>query len=94
MPASMTVRGAAKEVSMTVNISGMSERELKRQIIERCSEFGSVNSVEIQRSETPASYRFAVVRMSTLAEASNLFTEWGTSMHGDSVTIRLEQSYS
>ena len=78
---------------MTLNICELPERELTGQIVERCQEFGSVLSVRILPSEIASDYRFAVVRMATRAEASNLFTEWGVSTYGDSVTIRLEQSY-
>ncbi len=79
---------------MVLNISGISEGELKHRIAQRCSEFGSVNFVEITRFDPAAMYQFAMVQMSSPAEAMKLFAEWGTSCEGDSVTIRVEQSIS
>jgi len=88
--AGLIVTAAAKEGSMTLNICEMPGRELTGQIVKHYLEFGSVISLKILPSETASDYRFAVVRMSTRTEATNLFNEWGVSTYGDSVTIPLE----
>ena len=80
-----------EETQMTLDIHGLPEDELTGQIHRRCAQFGAVKSVEVRRAERGATYQFAVVRMSTYAQAEKLFDEWGVAKNGDSVVIRLTQ---
>lgn len=78
---------------MTLNKPGLTNQELIRLIAERCAEFGSVESIRILDLERATTDQFAVVRMSTPTEASTLSRAMRGSNVGDSVLLRLEQSY-
>ena len=76
---------------MMLDISDLNDRDLRQFVAERCSEFGSVDKVEILRVDQGKEHHFAIVRMSAPAEGARLFMELGASKIGDSVAIRLER---
>ena len=64
-----------------------SDRELTQFITIRCSSFGTVRSVKLERKPTP----FALVEMSTHLEMLELAAEFGGTAFGTSALIHLEQ---
>ena len=64
------------------------DRELTRFITMRCSNFGMVKSVKLEREPTP----FALVEMSTHLEMLELAAEFGGTAFGSSALIHLEQA--
>ena len=63
------------------------DREITQLIAARCSDFGIVKSVKLQREPTP----YALIEMSTRYEMQELAAEYGGSAFGNSALIHLEQ---
>ena len=63
------------------------DRELTQFITMRCSNFGTVRSVKLERKPTP----FALVEMSTHLEMLELAAEFGGTAFGTAALIHLEQ---
>ena len=63
------------------------DRELTQLIAARCSDFGIVKSVKLQREPTP----FALIEMSTHQEMLELAAQYGGSAFGTCALVHLKQ---
>ena len=78
---------------LTVNIR-LPEPELEAIIQKRCAEFGTVKSIRLMPIAKNTIHRFALVRMSTLAETMDLANAAGGSTLGSgAVALRLEADF-
>jgi hypothetical protein len=74
-----------------LDLRAMSEDDLKKVVVERCSEFGSVSSVTIVKHEHRYSFALAAVEMSTPHETLAVLKNLGDSKVDNMVVIRIEQ---
>jgi hypothetical protein len=76
---------------MTLDISRMTDQELRRLIAAWCSEFGSVKNVKIFRVRETRICDFAAIEMSARNEALEVARKLGDSDFGSVVIMKLRQ---
>lgn len=74
-----------------LDLARLSRAELERIITERCSQFGTVQSVVIVQDSARYNFALASVEMSTSDEATEVLRHLGDSRVDDAVMIRIEQ---
>lgn len=74
-----------------LDLGALSEEELKKLVVERCSEFGSVSNAMIVKHDHRYNFALAAVEMSVPAETLTLLKQLGDSKVDNMVVIRIEQ---
>ena len=76
---------------LTLDIANLAEPDLRKAIASHCSEFGTVNVVNVLFPNDKSEYVVAVVIMATPAEAVAVDRKFGNAKVGSTAIIRLEQ---
>ena len=76
---------------LTLDIANLAEPDLRKAIASHCSEFGTVNVVNVLFPNDKSEYVVAVVIMATPAEAAAVDRKVGKAKVGSTAIIRLEQ---
>jgi len=77
---------------LCLDLAGLSDSELKRIVIERCSECGTVKRVNFYRATDQTGQMMALIDMSSEEELIKLLAQFACYRFGDSALIRLEQA--
>lgn len=72
---------------LTLNISGLSEPELERIVVDHCSSFGRPTTVKVLPPDERRKYGIALVEMSSSREANNLARKFGDSQYGSRLVV-------
>jgi hypothetical protein len=77
---------------LIVDMTNLSQTDLKKSIADRCSDFGHATVLKVLRPEGPSDFGAAALEMSDLEEAEHLAREFSGSRCGCKVIIRLVQA--
>lgn len=70
-----------------MNISGLSEPELKKIVVDHCSSFGRPAAVKVLPPDERREYGIALVEMSSSREANSLARKFGDSQYGSRLVV-------
>lgn len=76
---------------LTLDMIGLSEKELEKVVVDLCSRFGLVLGIKIMHPDDPRNDAVAAVEMSTDSEAHRLRNVCGDMEAGATVIMRLVQ---
>jgi hypothetical protein len=92
MPPALGIRIGTflRGVMIEADIAKLSREQLREMVVERCSQFGSVQDVTIVMDSGRYRFALAAVEMSTPAESQAILRHLGDSLVHGLVVIRIE----